>query len=144
MRVPLLVARSCAATVAAALVGAHASAAVPALLFGASFRDFAQMSAATYLPALGVAVAAGPLVATGLREDGFGRLAWQCALVATMLIAGSELRWMWMLNLPFSPPLVWNIVFEAVLRGFPGGLAAAGAIVLVLRLLPSVRPGVPA
>ena len=144
MRVPLLVARSCAATVAASLVGAHASAAVPALVFGASLRDFAQMSAATYLPALGVAIAAGPLVATGLREDGFGRLAWQCALVATMLIAGSELRWMWMLDLPFSPPLVWNIVFKAVLRGFPGGLAAAGAIVLVLRLLPSIRPGVPA
>ncbi|MDE4914025.1 hypothetical protein [Methylobacterium sp. 092160098-2] len=144
MRLPLLVARSCAATVAAALVGAHASAAVPTLLFGASLRDFAVMSASTYLPALGVAICAAPLVANGLREDGFGRLAWQCALVATMMIAGSELRWMWMLDLPLSPPLVWNVVFKALLRGFPGGLAAAGAIVLVLRLLPSVRPGVPA
>jgi hypothetical protein len=144
MRFPLLVARSCSATVAAAFAGAHASAAVPTLLFGASLRDFAVMSAATYLPALGVAVCAAPLVANGLREDGYGRLAWQCALVATMLIAGSELRWMWILDLPFSPTLVWNIVFKALLRGFPGGLAAAGAILLVLRLLPSVRSGVPA
>lgn len=141
MRFANLLARSCAATVAAALVGAHASAAVPAVVFGASFREFTEMSVAVYIPALCLAVSTAPLVAVGLREDGSWRLAWQCALIATMLIAGFELRWMRMFDLSFSPALMWNVVFKSILRGVPGGLAAAGAIVAVLRCLPAERSG---
>jgi hypothetical protein len=137
-------ARSCAVIVTAPLVGAHASAAVPALVFGASFREFVQMSVSVYLPALCLAVAAAPFVALGLREDGPRRLAWQCALIATMLIAGTELRWMQALDLPFSPTLVWNVVFKSLLRGVPGGIAAACASILVLRILTRRRSGAPA
>lgn len=137
-------ARTCAAIVTAPLVGAHASAAVPALVFGASFREFVQMSVAVYLPAICIAVVAAPFVAVGLREDGPRRLAWQCALIATMLIAGMELRWMWALDLPFTPALVWNVVFKSLLRGVPGGVAAALAAVAVFRILSRSRSGAPA
>lgn len=141
MRFANLLARSCAATVAAALVGSHASAAVPAVVFGASLREFTEMSVAVYIPALCLAVSAAPLVAIGLREDGTRRLAWQCVLIASMLIAGTELRWMQTLDLSFSPTLIWNVVFKSILRGVPGGLAAAVAIVAVLRCLPAERTG---
>ncbi|MBY0395104.1 MAG: hypothetical protein K2X91_01375 [Thermoleophilia bacterium] len=144
MRTADRMARSCAVIVTAPLVGAHASAAVPALVFGASFREFVQMSVSVYLPALCLAIAAAPLAARGLREDGPGRLAWQCALIATMLIAGTELRWMQALDLSFSPTLIWNVVFKSLLRGVPGGIASACAAVLVLRVLSARRAGAPA
>lgn len=134
-------ARSCAVIVTAPLAGAHASAAVPALVFGASFREFVQMSVSVYLPALCLAIVAAPFAAIGLREDGPRRLAWQCALIATMLVAGTELRWMQTLDLSFSPTLAWNVVFKSLLRGVPGGIAAACTAVLVLRVLSGRKAG---
>lgn len=134
-------ARSCATIVSATIVGTHVSAAVPALVFGASFTEFVQWSVQLYLPVLCVAAAAAPFAAMGLREHGPRRLAWQSALIATLLIAGTELRWMQLLDLSFSPAMIWSIVFKALLRGVPGGLAGACAAILVLRILSNRRSG---
>lgn len=130
--VPSLV-RAVAATLAGAVAGVHVSAAVPALVFESSFRDFLRLTAEVQLPALCIALATAPLVARGLREDGPRRLAWQCALIGGMVVAGAEMRWMRLLDLPPTPTHFWSIVFNALLRGVPGGVAGAGMALAVLR-----------
>lgn len=129
---PTSFARAAAATLAAALVGVHVSAAVPAVVFGASFREFVQMASEVHLPALCLAGVTAPLAARALHEDGARRLAWQCALIGFMVVAGAEVRWMMALDLTPSPILFWSIVFNAVLRGVPGGLAGAGVVQAIL------------
>lgn len=132
MRKLSVLVRATAATLAAATVGVYVSAAVPALVFGASFRDFVQMATEVYLPALCLAVVTAPLAARALREDGARRLAWQCTLIGCLIVAGAELRWMMHLDLAPTPTLFWSIVFNAVLRGVPGGVAGACVVLAVL------------
>ncbi|GJD90723.1 hypothetical protein BHAOGJBA_4265 [Methylobacterium hispanicum] len=124
--------RALAATLAGAVVGVHVSAAVPALVFEGSFGDFLRMTAAVQLTALCTAVATAPLLARGLREDGPRRLAWQCALIGGMVVAGAEMRWMMFLDLSPTPTHFWSVVFNALLRGVPGGVVGAGMAMAIL------------